>query len=141
MKYQKSPIEGEDTRYRIVPQTDSVDETQPDSNLNDILILMTNGCPIKKSCIAIDGSNMICSCNYLGHYPFGKNDKHQLDTLLCKYDNGSRTLKVSLLKVRDCPQHNNTCIATKNGLCRHLKTVNIPWDLSKPHARVACSQM
>jgi len=138
MAFQRHPIEGENTRYRIVPQTSSVTEKQADLKAGDILVLMTNDCPIKKSCLAVDTNNMTCGCDYLGPYPFGRNDEHQLDSLLCKYNGRSRTLSVSLMTAMDCPQYNNACIA-KNGVCRHLETVHIPWDLSTPHACVTCS--
>jgi hypothetical protein len=140
MVFEKHPIEGENGRYRIVPRTDSDNKEQSDLNLDDILILMTHDCPINKSCLAIDGNNMTCGCNHLGPYPFGRNGNKNFDSLLCKHNGRKRTLKVSLLKARECPLYNKACI-TRNNVCRHLEKVNIPWDLSKPHACVSCSQM
>jgi hypothetical protein len=140
MIFEKHPIEGENARYRIVPQADSDAKEQSDPNLNDVLILMTNDCPINKSCLAIDGNNMTCGCDHLGPYPFGRNDNKILESLLCRRSGRKRTFRVSLLKVKQCPLYKKACI-TKDSVCDHLKTVNTPWDHSKPHASVVCTLM
>jgi hypothetical protein len=144
MTFQKIPIEGKDTHYRIIPKTGTgfATERQPTPNPNDVKILRTDYCPIEETCIWIDENNMTCGCNHLA-YPIDVGVDIQLDSLLCKYAQESM-LKISHLKTTDCRANELPCVA--NGIqCNHLNSVTVfpygsSWELSAPHAFVTCSQ-
>ena len=126
-------------RHLIVDGLSSPTAIRVTPNLTEnefkIELLITNDCPIRRSCILIEDG--ICSlCNHLGPFPEGEKGIANYDEIACLYDDLVEFRRIDELWVEGCVLGKN-CAA-----CEDRLTVGVPLaaEVNKSHAYVECSR-